>query len=240
MNYLISSGLFWPIAISLALTGIYIVGAFIFLGSSGKSKKEPPRSEQPQKKVRPIPGSSYVYTQEWQYDYSAPRRSREEIMKEEFWHDAHSIALDYIQRNDIDSLTEFVYNIWTTRDKEESAEDLHYFFNSIIYYFYPCRHYSDKHYELINIICDLDISNVENLAKSKCQKTPHIVASSFTKKAVMLEKEGRIEDAIRVCDCALAYNVADYGYFEGGFTARKAKLLKKVKVRSIDENDLNF
>ena len=206
MSYLISSGLIW-ILLSLAL---FVVIYFITIVATNQSKTDIPQEIK---------------------DTPCEERQKEdkETRVREFWIHAHQIARDYTQNNELDLLNEFVYNLWTTRDHEESAEDLHNLFGVIIFHFYSHRHDTERHYAFLNTVCDLDISNVHNYAKKNARTRAFLLMPSFTKKAIMLEQEGRIEEAIEICNLANMYNVYDEGYRSCGFEQRRTRLLSKLK-----------
>ena len=112
---------------------VYMVCVYLFdnKGRDNYNSSTPPNTT-PKKTHKNI---SVLYSDEWGV-YETKPLSREELMIDEFWSKAHNIARNYIQNNELDLLNEFVYNVWSTRDKEESALELHYFLSGIIFYFY--------------------------------------------------------------------------------------------------------
>ncbi len=160
-------------------------------------------------------------------DYQIPEDEKQMIQKwkiQNFWYSAVRHAYRYVGEDDLESLNEFMSNIWNTRDPVESAKDLHVFTESVIMHLYPKREWSEQHTETLVNFCYLVLSNTDNYL-SQIDSPP--VWQTPTKLAILLEKENRISEAIQLCDFCIDKDIPDYGY--DSFVERKQHLLKKTR-----------
>ena len=140
------------------------------------------------------------------------RRQREkavEIRIHNFWEQAYKYVIVFKDAYDIESLREFVYNVWTTRDKVESAKDLHSFLEHTVETVYPIRDYNGGYHDFLIEICYLDVSNYDNYKKAVGNNGVFRIP---TKLAILLEKAGRFTEAISFCEYCIANNIPDHGY----------------------------
>lgn len=174
--------------------------------------------------ARRIFGEDYWAYVGWENDTPEQREDRIRRYKiYKFWNTANQHVRKYIETYDIDTLKEFIYNIWNTRDKKESAKDLHDLLELTVDELYLIRDHNNGYREDLIELCYLDLSNAENytnVANGLCRwKTP-------TRLAVLLEKEKRYQEAIELCDFCIANKIIDRGY--PSFLKRKEHLLKKA------------
>lgn len=97
---------------------------------------------------------------------------------------------------------------------------LHFFYQNIANILYAMRHITEKAIEDCIKMCDKDIELLEKFDFAK-----NATITSITRKAIILEKQNKIEEAINLCELAIKKD-----YFDNGkpFTIRKARLLKKI------------
>ncbi len=108
----------------------------------------------------------------------------------------------------------------TTDDKVS----LHFFYQSLITELYKYRDKISWALDTCMYVCDRDISLLagdEIKQKLRCA-----VVYSFARKAIYFEGEGRIEEAIEICDMA---NDTYLDTTRKPYSERKAKLLKKLQ-----------
>lgn len=156
---------------------------------------------------------------------------QKEAMIRAFWQKAHVYAHEYISQYDMETLKEFIYNIWNTRDKFESAIDLHFFLNDVVNALYKIRNYNEGYYSLIEELCTLDLSNFNNYIK-RADKPPPYLFDNATRLAIILENKGKIIEAIELCDFCIEHKIIDKGY--RSFSDRKEHLIRKAPVRDVD------
>ena len=108
--------------------------------------------------------------------------------------------------------------------REKYARIYHYFLERCMNDLYPLRELDDRMWYLLVEIADLDLENLPFL-KKQCAEYAGIV-NTLKKKAILLEKHGRIEEALATCDDAISNGLFDRSY---PWEARKAKLEKKRK-----------
>ena len=141
----------------------------------------------------------------------------------------NSSIIYFVRAKKIESATQLVLGIWDKCDKVQFAEHLHNMINSVVFNIYSLRNDSKEMRNFLHFICDLSISNIENYAKGAIRNPDGLCYMSvLEKKAILLEKEGRIEEAISVCDIGIKYQVLDGGYKRekyGSFEERKKHLL---------------
>lgn len=143
----------------------------------------------------------------------------------EFWHKALEEAIQMAQEKDFERLREFIHNIWNTRDKVESAEDLHGFLNCVLNNVYCWKEHDEYAFQLSLEICELDLSNFDNICN--IYDFSDYLLNSAVKKTILLEKMGLIEDAIIFCDFCIDKKLRDIS--NPTFEKRKERLLRKLE-----------
>lgn len=143
----------------------------------------------------------------------------------QFWHKALVEAVNMAQEKDFQRLREFIHNVWETRDKVESARDLHGFLDCALRNVYYWKEHDEYAFQLSLEICELDLSNFDNLCKHFDFST--YLLESAVKKTILLEKMGLIEDAIIFCDFCIDKKLRDTS--NPTFEQRKQRLLRKLE-----------
>lgn len=141
-----------------------------------------------------------------------------------FWRDADKIIEDYANEHDIDSLTEFIQNIWETRNLKTYSVELHFMIIKAIQAVYPYREERENNIDLIIYLCELDISNYVNL-KHEMDIT-RVSLISTQKKAILLEKRGRYEEALEFSEWCRSNNLRETR--DKSFDTRIERLRKKL------------
>lgn len=103
--------------------------------------------------------------------------------------------------------------------------DLHFAHAGMIEFTYRNR---ETHLERCIEFCQKDIELYPKLRAEWARKNPQypsVGASSFQRLAIICEKQGNIDDAIKICELAISYNLKDST--KGGFQSRLSKLQKK-------------
>lgn len=230
---------------SIVICSLVVIGCVFWaiinfiLGYLDKEDDSPPRREPPKQNStnynsRPtnneMPrmrfGDENIYGKEWDEYRHLSERDRDRLLGgkiQQFWDKALEYSIKYIEDGDIDSLYEFLSNIWNTRDLKESADDLHTLTEDVIERLYPYRD-NPQCRELIYTLCRLVLSNADNYIAQKKRST---IWRTPTKLAILLEKDRRYDEAIEVCDFCIARRITDWGY--GTFKERKERLLKKAR-----------
>ncbi len=215
--------------IAFGLIALSILAVKYLIWGTDSEYDKPKRRKRKNKSNRLIYGDEHWYGGTY---IEATPEEREAWRREEeirtFWTKAYNYIQQYIHYGDLESLSVFITNIWETRDKYESAVDLHYMCQRIVEQLYPMRTVSEEYSVFILFVCDLAISNLDNffsLSGNDCA----IHIPMVSKKAIMLEKAGRIEEAMEVCDIGIKYQLKDPGY--GNYAVRKSKLQQKLKNR---------
>lgn len=175
-------------------------------------------------------GDENIYVREWEDFRHLSERERDRILCgkiQQFWDKALEYSIRYIEEKDFESLSEFLSNIWGTRDPVESADDLHTLTEHVVERIYPHREIPICR-ELIYTLCRLVLSNADNYRKAKYRnavwRTP--IWRTPTKFAILLEKDGKYHEAIEVCDFCYSRRIPDFGY--DTFQHRKEHLLRKA------------
>ena len=110
-----------------------------------------------------------------------------------------------------------------TFPREKYARIYHYFLERCMNDLYPFRELDDRMWYLLVEIADLDLENLPFL-KKQCAEYAVIVTTQ-KKKAILLEKHGKIEEALATCNNAISCGLLDRS---NPWEARKAKLEKKL------------
>lgn len=103
---------------------------------------------------------------------------------------------------------------------EQNKISLHFFYQETAEILYSMRYISENLIVECIKYCDKDI----NLLKNTKIDTP-ITITTLTRKAIILEKQNKLKEAIAICDFAILNNFYDKGK---PFNIRKAKLEKKL------------
>lgn len=110
---------------------------------------------------------------------------------------------------------------------------LHFTYNQLIELYYKQRDKWDNALEKCIDTCWKDINKMDDIIrefkKDQLYKDYGSLPRmpSFQRLAIIYEKQGKIEEAITVCDKAITYKLTDKT--KGGFEGRKKKLEKKLK-----------
>lgn len=140
-----------------------------------------------------------------------------------FWSDCDTLVDTYARCGDIDSLTEFLKNVWDTRDRVEYAEELHYLTIKAINAAYPHREEREENIDLILFLCELDISNYDNL--KKFMNISDVSLISPQKKTIILEKKHLYHEALDFSIWCKERNINETR--DKSFDDRIARLTKK-------------
>ena len=110
-----------------------------------------------------------------------------------------------------------------TFPREKYARIYHYFLERCMNDLYPFRELDDRMWYLLVEIADLDLENLSFL-KKQCAEYA-VIVNTQKKKAILLEKHGKIEEALATCNNAISYGLLDRS---NPWEVRKAKLEKKL------------
>ncbi len=114
-----------------------------------------------------------------------------------------------------------LYNITTNNSQEVIS--YHFTLLRVLSIIYPLKDIEPYFVKETLALCDKDIEILANMpANFKNASIP-----TLTKKAIILEKQGKLEEAIEVCDFAIAHEF--YEENKGSFNIRKNRLIKKIK-----------
>ena len=187
------------------LIGLAILAVKYLIWGTGSEYDKPKRGKRKNQSNRLIYGDEYWYDGTYVEVTPEEREAwrREEKIRE-FWTKAYNYIQQYIHYGDLESLSVFITNIWETRDKYESAIDLHYMCQRIVEQLYPMRTVSEEYGVFILFVCDLAISNLDNYFSVVGTESAINIPMVY-RKAILLEKGGRIEEAIEVCDIGIKY-----------------------------------
>ena len=144
-------------------------------------RQEPPRLNNISHNFRPTNsetprmrfGDENIYPDEWRDINRLSERERDRLLRgkiQRFWNKALEYSIQYIEQRDFESLSEFLANIWGTRDLAESADDLHTLTENVIERLYPYRD-NPQCRELIYTLCRLVLSNADNYIAQKKRST---------------------------------------------------------------------
>ena len=110
-----------------------------------------------------------------------------------------------------------------TFPREKYARIYHYFLERCMNDLYPFRELDDRMWYLLVEIADLDLENLPFLKKQCAEYS--VIVTTQKKKAILLEKHGKIEEALATCNNAISCGLLDRS---NPWEARKAKLEKKL------------
>lgn len=115
--------------------------------------------------------------------------------------------------------------LWNHVSTEEEAIHLHYEILGAVNNLYVYRD-DPEIKEMIYSLCDYDTNNIVSIRR-QFDKMGELVPNLCvpTKKAILLEKDARYDEAIQFCDFCTSNNIIDAGY--GSFEKRKEHLIKK-------------
>ena len=103
---------------------------------------------------------------------------------------------------------------------EKNFNSLHFFYQDIINIVYAMRYLYDNAIDDCLILCDKDIALLPKLS------TANMTIASLTRKAIIFEKRGQIQEAIAICDYGIEHTCLDNGK---PFILRKVRLQKKLE-----------
>ena len=111
-------------------------------------------------------------------------------------------------------------------EENNNPIDLHFSYNYLIKLYYKLRDKNDYLEKCIDI-CKKDINLYENKLKNKSFfKEKDVRIPSYKRLAIIYEKQGKFEKAIKICQKAINHNLRDNT--KQGFEGRLKKLKKKV------------
>lgn len=102
---------------------------------------------------------------------------------------------------------------------KENRISLHFFYQNIVIAIYPMRDEDEHIIQDILEYCDRDI---ENMSHVHAPGTPQLL---ITRKAIILENQGKLQEAIDLCAYAIKNEILDQGK---PFNIRKSRLQKKL------------
>ena len=140
----------------------------------------------------------------------------------EYWNGAVSYFSKYSETEDYTSIWELTNNIWNDKDHELYAYDLYRTIDHAIYYLYPFREKEGAS----DMILDLGQKGLSVVDGYKSVAKLNTVWRFPAKLAIILEKKGRIAEAIELCDFCIKHGIIDTNH--SLFDARKHRLLKKL------------
>lgn len=159
-----------------------------------------------------------------------PKPYIEPISKEEaLWRANQRKANIILSRDDIIELKEYVYSIWESTDKKQSAVNLHLFIEHIVIALYPHRNTDTYCRMLLMELLQLQLSNFENYVAQRKEIDATYIFLPSTRLVKMLEEDGMLNEAIRLCDLSIQYNMEDTGY--PSYEDRKAHLERKLQKK---------
>lgn len=160
-------------------------------------------------------------------ELSSKERNRIEELAYKFWRDADNLIEKYSEEKSAESIYELMINIWQTRDKGESAVQLHFCTLNAIKHLYPLRDINESVIDMTLDLCELDIANFENLKKEMDITSCSLITPN--KKAVILEKKGLYLEALEFSEWCHSQGICEER--DRTFEGRIERLKKKVNVR---------
>lgn len=215
-----SAGLYplaWIIVAVIVLSLIIWLRAFVSQNEADDTEAKPKSdSEHPQQYDSP---PSYTQRNErcvyaFGQDYS--------LEEYEYWSKALNYICEFVDRKDYLSAGELVINVLNDKDNKKYACELYRLIDNAIYYLYPLREEGNCK----EVIFDIAYRGLNLIDDYIEQSKGYLTWRYPTKLVIMLEKEGRIEEAIELCDFFSSRGVRDTGY--ESFEARKNKLQRKL------------
>lgn len=206
-----------------------IVLGFLRSGSSSNSSEEQNITNQQENNYKKSIQSSAIAQEPecWEPFFDHHDISRELLKLEE------QIAV-HLFYNDTDSAIKISMDILEYIENEGYGSDKHFSIIRQLDLFYPRRdEFEDVNYHCL-YLCNLDISEGDKTLQFL--KTP-VYFITTTRMAIMLEQQGRIDDAIDVCNWAIERHLWDYR--KNSFLDRKLRLLKK-KEKSQSNSEYKF
>lgn len=105
------------------------------------------------------------------------------------------------------------------RKTEKNNASLHFFYQDLIGIIYALRYSYENAIDECLELCDKDIEILKHT------NLKNVTVLSLSKKAIIYEKRGKIQEAIDICDYGIAQNFFDNGK---PFIVRRERLLKKL------------
>lgn len=145
--------------------------------------------------------------------------------RENFWWLMDAFFYNIVLPVNADVLYNRLLYLWKNVSTEDDAFYLHYAVLGAVNNLYVYRDDPEIR-KMIYALCDYDLKNIVSIRRQfnkMGELVPNLEVAK--KKAVMLERDGRIDDAIDLCDFCISHDIIDSGY--GSFEKRKEHLLKK-------------
>lgn len=163
--------------------------------------------------------------------------SYEERVQFDEWQQYTRLSLDnareriirLLLKQDLDKAIDVLTDTLAKTHPQYFAVERHFFLTDAIDKFYAMRDVNPRSVDLCLGICDLDIMNLHNYIEEAGHAD--FYAISPTRSAIILEKQGRIDEAIEICDKAIDLQVLDSN--KQLFTVRKEKLQKKLEKQKL-------
>ena len=132
----------------------------------------------------------------------------------------HEILIDFSKHN-WDSIQEKISELNALEIKtNHNRLILHFTYQNIVIAVYPMRDEDENITKIILYLCDLDIENMSHVYE------PSIPQLLITRKAIILEKQNRLQEAIDLCQYAIDHEILDS---KKPFNIRKNRLEKKLQ-----------
>lgn len=216
---------------TVAVTFVIVVICALFLFMVYVlSKKEEQRDAAKVKPAEKAKDDDDDYDEE----YYNPGATAEEMVRKHF-EVAYYDLLKHLVFRDWEKVLKVLSEVVDYADLSTYATQRHFFLLSILEIVYKLRDADPFAYNVALTICDYDLLNIENLI-ARMDHAPFYLAGNPnhhpfnmvtpTRKAIILEKIGEIEEAIKVCEIGIIYDVWDAG--KKSFEERKARLEKKL------------
>lgn len=135
----------------------------------------------------------------------------------------NEIVIAY-QNSDFNKVKEIIAKVESMASKSNDDKiTLHFFYQDIANILYAMREIAPTAIDDCISLCDKDIK----ILKTTKLHTP-VSITTLTRKAIILEKQNKLEEAIAVCDFGIEHNFLDN---KNSFSIRKSKLQSKLNKR---------
>ena len=163
----------------------------------------------------------------------------EERVKFDEWRQYTTLSLDnarervikLLLKQDLDKAIEVVVSAYTEAHQLFFAVERHFFITDIIDKFYAMRDVNPRAVDLCLGLCEIDIMNLKYFIEETGRS--EFYAISPTRSAIILEKKGKIDEAIEICNKAIELGVLDTNM--NPFEIRKARLEKRLEKQKQKE-----
>lgn len=139
----------------------------------------------------------------------------------------HKIENDIVvaySKQDLDLVKALILKVEekaNTNFNSQKGISLHFFYQNICNILYSMRHINENLINECLTFCNKDIELIKKINFGK-----NITITTITRKAIILEKENKINEAISLCELAISKDYLDNGK---PFSIRKARLQNKLK-----------